>query len=248
MKLRVELDWRTTLATALLLPTLLSLGFWQLDRADEKAALIDRLEARRVLPAITPQSAIRLPDDERADRQVVMGARFTPNHYVLLDNRLRGGKFGYEVVAFAEVDQLAVALNLGWVRGDPSRKTLPDIALPSGVQTVSGRLYQPSGEAFMLGENQLPAQLPGVVQQLTLSAWQDELQSQLDQPIFPLEIRVDELASVAFDATWAIVNQTPAKHQGYAVQWFTMAAALGLAFIFRSTNLLRWLRYRIGRQ
>lgn len=201
-----------------------------------------------MLPAITPQSAIRLPDDERADRQVVMGARFTPNHYVLLDNRLRGGKFGYEVVAFAEVDQLAVALNLGWVRGDPSRKTLPDIALPSGVQTVSGRLYQPSGEAFMLGENQLPAQLPGVVQQLTLSAWQDELQSQLDQPIFPLEIRVDELASVAFDATWAIVNQTPAKHQGYAVQWFTMAAALGLAFIFRSTNLLRWLRYRIGRQ
>ena len=248
MKLRVELDWRTTLATALLLPTLLSLGFWQLDRADEKAALIDRLEARRGLPAITPQSAIRLPDDERADRQVVMGARFTPNHYVLLDNRLRGGKFGYEVVAFAEVDQLAVALNLGWVRGDPSRKTLPDIALPSGVQTVSGRLYQPSGGAFMLGENRLPAQLPGVVQQLTLSAWQNELQSQLDQPIFPLEIRVDELASVAFDATWAIVNQTPAKHQGYAVQWFTMAAALGLAFIFRSTNLLRWLRHRIGRQ
>ena len=91
-----------------------------------------------MLPAITPQSAIRLPDDERADRQVVMGARFTPNRYVLLDNRLRGGKFGYEVVAFAEVDQLAVALNLGWVRGDPSRKTLPDIALPS---LLKGLMY-----------------------------------------------------------------------------------------------------------
>ena len=247
MKLRVELDWRTTLATALLLPTLLSLGFWQLDRADEKAALIDRLEARRALPAITPQSALRLPDNERADRQVVMDARFTPNRFVLLDNRLRGGKFGYEVVAFAEVDQLAMALNLGWVRGDPSRQTLPNIVLPSGVQTVSGRLYQPSGDAFMLGENRL-VQLPSVVQQLTLSAWQEELQSLLDQPIFPLEVRVDEFESVAFDATWAIINQTPAKHQGYAVQWFTMAAALGLAFIFRSTNLWRWVRHRIGRR
>ena len=222
-------------------------GFWQLDRAGEKAALIDRLEARRALPAITPQSALRLPDDERADRQVVMDARFTPNHFVLLDNRIRGGKFGYEVVAFVEVDQLAVALNLGWVRGDPSRQTRPDVVLPSGVQTVSGRLYQPSGDAFMLGENRLPAQLPGVVQQLTLPAWEEELQSRLDQPIFPLEIRVDKFESVAFDATWAIVNQTPAKHQGYAVQWFTMAAALGLAFIFRSTNLWRWLRHRIGR-
>ena len=86
MKLRVELDWRTTLATALLLPTLLSLGFWQLDRADEKAALIDRLEARRALPAITPQSALRLSSDERADRKAVMDARFTPNRLVLPDN------------------------------------------------------------------------------------------------------------------------------------------------------------------
>ena len=99
----------------------------------------------------------------------------------------------------------------------------------------------------MLGENRLPAQLPSVVQQLTLSAWQEELQSLLDQPIFPLEIRVDEFESVAFDATWAIINQTPAKHQGYSVQWFTMAAALGLAFIFRSTNLWRWVRHCIGR-
>ena len=247
MKLRVELDWRTTLATALLLPTLLSLGFWQLDRAEEKTALIDRLEARRALPAITPQSALRLPEDERADRQVVMDARFTPNRFVLLDNRLRGGKFGYEVVAFAEVDELAVALNLGWVRGDPSRQIQPDVVLPSGVQTVSGRLYQPSGDAFMLGENRLPAKLPGMVQHLTLSAWKDELQSRLEQTVFPLEVRVDEFESVAFDATWAIVNQTPAKHQGYAVQWFTMAAALGLVFIFRSTNLWRWLRHRIGR-
>ena len=140
-----------------------------------------------------------------------------------------------------------MALNLGWVRGDPSRQTLPTIVLPSGVQTVSGRLYQPSGDAFMLGENRLPAQFPSVVQQLTLSAWHDELQSRLDQPIFPLEIRIDEFESVAFDATWVIVNQTPAKHQGYAVQWFTMAGALGVAFIFRSTNLRRWLRHRIGR-
>ena len=247
MKLRVELDWRTTLASALLLPTLLSLGFWQLDRAAEKAALIDRLEARRTLPAITPQSAMRLPGDERADRLVTMDSSFTPNHFVLLDNRLRGGKFGYEVVAFADVGQLTVAVNLGWVRGDPSRQTLPDVVLPSGVHTVSGRLYEPNGEAFMLGENRLPAQLPGVVQQLTLSAWQDELERRLDQPVFPLEVRVGEFESVALDATWAIVNQTPAKHQGYAVQWFTMAAALGLAFIFRSTNLWHWLRHRIGR-
>jgi len=44
MNLRVTLDWRTTLATAVLLPTLLFLGFWQLDRADEKIDLIARMD------------------------------------------------------------------------------------------------------------------------------------------------------------------------------------------------------------
>ena len=60
MNLRVTLDWRTTLATAVLLPTLLFLGFWQLDRADEKVDLIARMEERRVLPrGSTRRSSIR---------------------------------------------------------------------------------------------------------------------------------------------------------------------------------------------
>ena len=50
MNLRVTLDWRTTLATVMLIPTLLFLGFWQLDRADEKVDLIARMDERRVLP------------------------------------------------------------------------------------------------------------------------------------------------------------------------------------------------------
>ena len=78
MKLRVELDWRTTLATALLLPTLLSLGFWQLDRADEKAALIEliieateakKVAAREEEDARAGSAAARISTrDEPADR------------------------------------------------------------------------------------------------------------------------------------------------------------------------------------
>ena len=125
MKLRVELDWRTTLATFLLVPGLVSLGFWQLDRAEEKTGLIARLEERRESPAITLQSVSRLPVNDLADRQVTMDAVFTPGQYVLLDNRLRAGRFGYEVVALAAVGELTVALNLGWIEGDPSRLRLP---------------------------------------------------------------------------------------------------------------------------
>jgi surfeit locus 1 family protein len=41
-----------------------------------------------------------------------------------------------------------------------------------------------------------------------------------------------------------VVNVTPAKHTGYAVQWFAMAFALGLIFIFRNSNLGELLKRR----
>lgn len=248
MKLRVELDWRTTLATVLLLPTLVSLGFWQLERGDEKAGLIARLEERRLEPPISLLAAMRLPRQDLADRQVVFSATFDQDNYVLLDNRLRNGRFGYDVVAFVSVGgasagSLVAPLNLGWIEGDRSRMTTPSPELPKGEHRVHGRIYQPSGEAFLLGDNAFPTQRPAVVQQLTLSSWAGAMQTQFSRAIFPFEVRVLPSDFTAFSADWAVVNQTPAKHRGYAVQWFTMALALGLAFIFRSSNLVAWLRH-----
>ncbi|HBM82559.1 MAG TPA: SURF1 family protein, partial [Halieaceae bacterium] len=37
--LKLDLEWRITLFTALLFPALIALGFWQLERADEKREL-----------------------------------------------------------------------------------------------------------------------------------------------------------------------------------------------------------------
>ncbi len=249
MKLRVELDWRTTLATILLLPMLLSLGFWQLERGDEKAELIARLEQRRLEPPMSLLSALRLPSEDLADRQVVFTAAFDENNYVLLDNRLRDGRFGYEVVAFVSVGEASAGtmiapLNLGWIEGDRSRMTIPSPQLPTGEYRVHGRIYQAAGDVFLLGDNPFPTQRPAVVQQLTLARWQESMREHLGSSVFPFEVRVSPTDPTAFRAEWAVVNQTPAKHRGYAVQWFTMAAALGLAFIFRSSNLATWLRHR----
>jgi len=38
-------------------------------------------------------------------------------------------------------------------------------------------------------------------------------------------------------AEWPIVNQSPAKHIGYAIQWFAMAAVLVFIGVWRLTNL-----------
>ena len=77
-------------------------------------------------------AALRLPTDDLADRQVTFTGSFKAQDFVLLDNRLRDGRFGYEVVAFVSADALVVPLNLGWIEGDLSRMTTPSPELPNG--------------------------------------------------------------------------------------------------------------------
>ena len=57
-QLHLDLEWRTTVFTALLLPLLIYLGFWQLQRAEEKALLATAFAERQ---ASAPGSAERRP-------------------------------------------------------------------------------------------------------------------------------------------------------------------------------------------
>jgi len=49
-RLEFDFEWRITLFTLLLLPLLISLGFWQLQREDEKRALAAAFERQQALP------------------------------------------------------------------------------------------------------------------------------------------------------------------------------------------------------
>ena len=49
--LSFDFEWRTTALTVVLLPVLVSLGFWQLERADEKTAIAAK-NAQRTAAAL----------------------------------------------------------------------------------------------------------------------------------------------------------------------------------------------------
>ena len=73
----------------------------------------------------------------------------------------------------------------------------------------------------------------------------DKFLTALDgERLFPFVVRLGESEPSAYEARWPLINAEPEKHQGYAVQWFTMAAALALIFIIRSSNIWQLLRSR----
>ena len=67
--------------------------------------------------------------------------------------------------------------------------------------------------------------------------WQRSLEALSGRAVFPFEVRIQPDSPHALVAEWTVVNQSPSKHIGYAVQWFAMAAVLVIIGLLRLTNL-----------
>ena len=237
-RLEIHGDVRACVAGAVLFALLLNLGFWQLGRADEKNVLQTRWEARSALPAVTPLALLETSDvSQYADRRVRWQGTLDPEAYVLLDNRLHRGRVGYHVVALIETDGSLVPVNLGWLAGDPSRRTAPVVNLMKGPALIEGQVYVPSAKPIMMVEQLPPDHLPATVQTLYWDQWFDTLAALTGASIFPYEVRIDPASPLALVAEWPVVNQSSAKHIGYAVQWFAMAGVLLLIGVLLVSNI-----------
>jgi len=229
-----QFDWKSLLVIVLILPILLSLGFWQLRRADEKAALLADFEQRRNFAPVAISGLAEYPNY----LPVFALGEFDVQRYWLLDNRISHGRFGYEIMAvFTLVDGRELLVNRGWVAGDASRQILPAVVLPSGTVQITGELYRNTEKAFSLGAEPVAAAWPRRQQWLDL----DDLGGEFPD-LLPTTLQLAADSVGAFEIERMVVNVTPAKHTGYAVQWFAMAIALGIIFIFRNSNLGEWLK------
>jgi len=244
--LKLDLEWRITLFTALLFPALVMLGFWQLERAEEKRALESRWAQRQSEAPVELQQLAAEPVETLAYRRVLLRGEFLPDHYLLLDNRMHRGRFGNEVLGLfrlADTRQLAL-VNRGWVPSDPARLSLPEVPEPRGVTRVTGHLYVSPGTPYLLAEQQLSPPWPVRIQAVDMQALQPLVAELGDAGLYPWMVRIDPNTPSALVADWPVVNASPEKHQGYALQWFTMAAVLLIFFLLRSSNLWRLITRR----
>jgi cytochrome oxidase assembly protein ShyY1 len=241
---RFDPEWRTTLFVALMLPLLVSLGFWQLERADEKARIGAAFETRQALAPAPPGELLGEPAAELAYRPVTLTGHFRDEQYFLLDNRLRQGRYGNEVIGVFELEGppgLAL-VNRGWLPADPARRVLPEAPGVDGRVTILGQVYVPPGEPYMLAETALAEGWPKRIQAVEVDRLAAELQ--VEGEMFPHLVRINVGEPGALAVDWQIINVSPAKHHGYAVQWFVMAAVLAVFYLLRSSNLKQWLGAR----
>lgn len=238
-RLSFDPEWRITLLSAILLPLMVALGFWQLQRASEKAELSAAWEARQQQAPLSLATLWDAPAAELAYRPVSLRGRFLEDEYFLLDNRILGGRFGYEVLGIMRLEATddLVLVNRGWIAGDPARLELPEVPKVNGRVALNGSVYVAPGAPYLLAEQQLQPGWPKMLQAIEMDKLSAALAGLAAGPVFPYPVRVAKGQPGALEVDWQVVNVSPQKHRAYAAQWFTMAAALLILYLLRSSNI-----------
>jgi surfeit locus 1 family protein len=225
-----------TLATLAILPLLLGLGLWQLDRANWKQALIDtEIKTTRQ----TPQPLLDVIEAGGVldFRPVLARGRYDLGRQLLLDNRIHQGRPGYQVLTplqLAGVDQV-VLVNRGWLPMGRTRADLPPLPGPGDVLPVSGTIARLPEKIFRLdAAEERVVGWPQVIQHVDFAA----IEQRLGYAVLPVIMQLGEEEPHGFARDWRPVYGTsPDKHRAYAMQWFTLA--LVLVLIYAGVNTRR---------
>jgi surfeit locus 1 family protein len=237
-------EWRITLFVLVMVPLMVGLGFWQLQRAEEKASLAAAFERRQLQPPAELGELWDMPADSLAYTPVILSGEFLPDKYFLLDNRILGGRFGYEVLGIVELQDSGrmVLVDRGWIAGDPARLQRPEVPEVSGLVRLTGHVYVAPGAPYLLAEQSLAGDWPKLLQAVEMDKLVPVVEAISGVSVFSYPIRIDAGAPGALSVDWQVVNVSPQKHQGYAVQWFAMALVLSIFYLLRCSNLWQLLR------
>lgn len=225
----------------LLFPLLVSLGFWQLERAQEKRDL-QQLVAGRQLAAAVPIAQLWDERDLHYQRVKLRG-EFVNDKSVYLDNRIYQKRFGYEIVSPFKLhdSERLVWVNRGWIEGDKSRRTLPEPDAVTGIVALEAEVYIPKGALMRLGDEMITS-WPKVLQSIDIASLGEEF----NEDIFPYIVRLKAGSPGLLQANWMVVNIQPEKHTGYAFQWFAMSFTLIVIGLLANTNA--WMLFKTRNQ
>lgn len=201
-----------------LLPLLLGLGTWQLDRGFEKAARQARWS--------DTDGPVEWPVAQPLQGQPVMlSGHYDPDIQWLLDNRTRDGRPGYEVLQPFHTGDGPVLVNRGWVPapGQGDRDRLPDVETPEGRQALQGRVWEWPTPLVLGKVNAVnPDGWPRRVARLKRSGARERLPDIAGVPVR----LVNDTQPGALRTGWTPDRMEAATHYGYAVQWFGLAIVL----------------------
>ena len=236
--------------TLVVFTALVKLGLWQLSRAEMKQDWQATLELRQQQQALNFNDMLALvaamssTPHINSETTLLTGYRLSifakpaENKILLLDNQVYQGQVGYLAYQAFEVipKQPWILVELGFIAGNKDRRILPELTpLKANYYTLTGRVYQK--QTNPLSDKLHPELLPDSTapvrfQNLNLP----ELANLLGHEITAVVLQPEHVPSHNLLQPWVPIPLSAQKHQGYALQWFIMAAVF--------LGLMSWVAYR----
>jgi len=217
---------------------------WQPNRADEKSAIVAAFSANQ--QAAPADVKALLAGGNQQYRPAWLTGALDSSRQIVLDNRVKNGRPGYEIlepmsVKGLEADGLpqAMLVNRGWVPASLDRSQLPEVEPVVGEVQVRGFLYH-----NLRGGYRLDDQITVVRQWPSRVGWisVERAEELFGEPFYEYQLRLDSDSVGSLETGWVTVAVQPEKHTAYAVQWFVMAAVLLVMTLIANSNVGSWIK------
>ena len=209
---------------------ILSLGFWQLARLQEKQALIALFEARISVAAETPPAADRAGAEIEFQRVIAAG-QFLPENEILILGRPFDGNTGFHIIVPLKLgDGRVVMVNRGWIPEKFAKiDRRPEIAkTPVGPVEVNGLIRLVREKGRFVPDNEpardmwfrvVPAEIAAAakISAQVLPYYIDQLRPSDDNRQLP----------IGATTTVSVRND----HLQYAITWFSFAISLAVIYV-----------------
>ncbi len=228
------------LVTVSVFSILVKLGFWQLDRAVQKQQWQTTLTARQAASELDYAAFINLGNAEPlTGYRINVTGTAVNSQILLLENQVYNGQVGYLAYQIFEITttQPWLLVELGFVAANKDRRILPDLMpLPLTPYQLIGRVYQrqtnPLSDQLYVEEFTVKNREIIRFQNLNLVA----LAEKIGHELAPAVLQPDVTPNMNLAKPWTPIPLSAHKHQGYALQWFTMAAVF--------LSLMLWLGWK----
>ena len=202
---------------------LVSLGFWQLDRADQKRTIEASIQKANtgVVELIVNQNELLNKEYYEVRLQ---GSYFSDKQFIY-DNQIVDQASGYYVLTpFVLTGQSnAIMINRGFIPWNGRRDQLADIAVDYAPREIKIQVSKPI-KRIELKTSDISNQFPVLIQAIDFDVI-EEISSTSFVDVIGL---LDPSSVDGFVRKWEPYAGSIEKHIGYAIQWFLMALVLGI--------------------
>jgi surfeit locus 1 family protein len=213
---------------------MMNLGFWQLNRAQEKEEMMVLLADSTISKVDSRVQLKQLPNYANVQ---LSGHYINDAPQLLLDNQIKDQIFGYDVFTpfFIKQIKTIIMVNRGWVAKEEFEADR--LIINPQITMLKGQLTYPPKVGMQLGEIQLDKdkknQIITYYEEDKISLfYYEKLCKDLDCLFSSKILWLNKDQDHGFKREWNPIVMPASKHIGYAVQWFSMTFVLIVIFIY----------------